>query len=189
MSMRKTQILIMASLLLAGIALGIVISIIIPLPFREGSTQDQYYSLYQDLSRGLRSYAYLNILYNMKDLVIYTANARIMIMIANITNSTDILALSKTSLETAINTTNRINQDIAIIKVLNISPTERNALDQVGAEVSRVRSSLQNLLNMVTNSIQSKSIDPDLLNASNSVYNDVTQSVDRASNIIQIILS
>lgn len=176
---------------LAGLVVGFAVFYLVP--FLRAPGQDQlssvYYQQLQIVTSTLRGYAYLNMLYNFKDVFIYTANARILITLANITGSVEMLNLAKTNLETAINTTSRIDRDIDLLQALNITQIERNILNQVRNENANIKIDLQTLLNAVSTSINNKSIDPSLPDKAQNILNNVAQRIDRVSTLISSITS
>ncbi|MEZ0289832.1 MAG: hypothetical protein ABWJ42_01935 [Sulfolobales archaeon] len=191
MSLSRIQILLLVSSFLAGLVVGFAVFYLVP--FLRAPGQDQlssvYYQQLQIVTSTLRGYAYLNMLYNFKDVFIYTANARILITLANITGSVEMLNLAKTNLETAINTTSRIDRDIDLLQALNITQIERNILNQVRNENANIKIDLQTLLNAVSTSINNKSIDPSLPDKAQNILNNVAQRIDRVSTLISSITS
>ncbi|MGC9148200.1 MAG: hypothetical protein ACP5GI_01985 [Sulfolobales archaeon] len=140
---------------------------------------------YQQLSILLRRYIYMGLLYDLRSLVVLVADTRVIVSISNLTSSPELLSIAKINLETAVNLSNRILDNIRTARNLTTSQSEAYILDQIRDRILITRANLENLLSDVNNAINTKSVPPDLAAKSDRLFNSVSQTIDEIVSLLK----
>ena len=140
---------------------------------------------YQQLTILLRRYIYMGLLYDLRSLAVFVADTRVIVSISNLTSSPELLSIAKINLETAVNLSNRILDNIRTARNLTTSQSEAYILDQIRDRILITRENLENLLSDVNNAINTKTVPPDLVAKSDRLFNSVSQTIDEIVSLLK----
>ncbi|MGC9009980.1 MAG: hypothetical protein ACP5I7_05115 [Sulfolobales archaeon] len=180
------------SSLVVGFLIGFAITSLTDLKYILSPQDKQIISRYQDLNTSyqqltilLRRYIYMGLLYDLRSLAVLTADTRVIVSISNLTSSPELLSIAKINLETAVNLSSRILDNIRTARNLTTSQSEAYILDQIRDRILITRANLENLLSDVNNAINTKTVPPDLVAKSDRLFNSVSQIIDEIVSLLK----
>jgi len=184
-SLGLATIALIISSLLVGLVAGFLVTSLTDLRYVFSPQERQLVSQYQQLNQSyqqindlLRRYVYTGLVYDLRTLVILVADVRVMVSIANLTSSPELLQIARINLETAINVSDKILSNIQTVKTLTTSQRESLVLDQIRDKMLVTKVNLENTLSDVNNAISTRNISPDLVSKSDRLFNSVSQTID-----------
>lgn len=190
---RSLIIMIVLTSLVVGLVVGIFVTAYTDLKYifssPPQSTQTQPSNNCTQLSILVRRYVYAGLVYDLKTLLVLITDARVGVTIANLTNSIDMLRIAKIDLETAINVTDKMINDLQVIKTLGASQTESSYLDQIRDNLLTTKVSISYYLSDVNNALANNKVPPDLVDKANNLFNNVSQSIDTITAILKQMMS
>jgi hypothetical protein len=180
------------SSLVVGFLTGFAITSLTDLKYILSPQDKQIISRYQDLNTSyqqltilLRRYIYMGLLYDLRSLAVLTADTRVIVSISNLTSSPELLSIAKINLETAVNLSSRILDNIRTVRNLTTSQSEAYILDQIRDRILITRANLENLLSDVNIAINTKTVPPDLVAKSDRLFNSVSQIIDEIVSLLK----